>query len=188
MDQDQKDVASAAAVIRALDRHIAALEADVDDTYAQYGLIPSQNQFFQYVSDDQGTLAFDQDAAFVCERIAVVYVEDFFAATGANVAQRTPFDVGIRQEGPGRDITFSRSRLRDGTIQESRRVPWSAFIPIPVFNNGVEYPNTDYIYRLPVEWLIPRGDVVKTDLVRNFTLSRLYDFPRLVMMGYKKFQ
>jgi hypothetical protein len=183
---ETKDVASAAAVIRALDRHIAALEADVDDTYAEYGLRPSPNQFFQYVSDDTGTIALQQDAAFACERIAVCYVEPGFASTDA---ARTPFDVNIRQTGPGRDITFSRARARNSNaVVESRRVPVAAFIPIPApAQVRPEYPNSDYIYTLPVEWLIPRGDVVKTDFAPMADLGRINDFTRVVLLGYKIF-
>lgn len=187
--QTSKDLASVAAVVRALKKHVEALKADVADTYAAYGLVPSQNQFFQYVSDNVGNIALQQDAAFVCERILVIGVT--LSTT------QSPFDIEVRQEGPGRDITFSRAKsLSDNSVIESRRVPWDAFIPLSGFDSWTglpnaysTYPNVDYTYRLPVDWLIPRGDVIKATmpLVVVARGEENATIPKVVLQGYKVF-
>lgn len=188
-------------LLNSLDRHVAALEAEVDDTYAEFGLIPSQNQLHYYVSDTKGTIQLDQDAAFVCLSVILCGPANYISEA-LNVAMAATYVMSVMQAGPKRYITFSLNKAPlpgDNTIMELAGAPTEMFTPI-ANNGGVQPPfrNTDFVYELPVEWQIPRGDTVRALFPQEDFLGfnffpggvlsrRLNAFPKVVLAGYKVF-
>lgn len=188
-------------LLNSLDRHVAALEAEVDDAYAEYGLIPSQDQLHYYVSDTKGTIQFDQDAAFVCLAVILCGPANYISEA-TNVAMAATYVLSVRQAGPKRYVTFSLNKAplpADNTIMELAGAPTEMFMPI-ANNGGIQppYRNADFVYELPVEWQIPRGDVVQALFPQEEFLGfnffpggvlsqRLNAFPKVVLAGYKVF-
>jgi hypothetical protein len=188
-------------LLNSLDRHVAALEAEVDDTYAEYGLIPSQDQLHYYVSNTKGIIQLDQDAAFVCLSVILCGPANYISES-TNVAMTATYVLSVMQAGPKKYITFSRNKAplpTDTSVIELSGAPTEMFVPI-ANNGGIQPPfrNTDYLYELPVEWQIPRGDTVQAlfpqedflgfSFFPGGTLSqRLNAFPKVVLAGYKVF-
>ncbi len=187
-------------MLNALDLHIAALEAEVDEVYEEYGLVPSDNQFFLYVSSNEGIIQLHEDAAFVCEAIMVVGPANNGAAAAGAVLATDTLTLSIQQMGPKHRITFSRNKapnFTDMALLDNGGVSPEAFVPVSNTNGEQPpYTNAEYFYRLPVEWLIPRGDSVQTLFARedllgidvNGTESTRYNaVPHVVLIGYKHF-
>lgn len=180
--------------LAALDSHVAALERDVSDVYAEYGLAPSDNQWFMYTSSSGGNIQCHQDAAFVCEAIMVIgYV---LAGDRSNPPVTNTLTLSVQQMGPRHRMTFSRNKapsVADTGLLDNGGVSPEAFVPVSLANlNITSYNNADYFYRLPVEWLIPRGEAVQTmfagqEVFRTSTATLFNAIPRVVLLGYKVF-
>lgn len=187
----------------ALDMHVRAAEAEIDDMYAEYGLTPSDNQWFVYPSTDLGVIQCQQDAAFVCEAIMVVGAANYtaFLSPSDDVPVTANLTLSIQQMSPQHRVTFSRGKAYntgDNTILDSNGVTPEAFVPVATTPSVVPaFTNADYFYRLPVEWLIPRGDVVQTFFADRSLLgvrpfysalphtTRYSATPHVLLLGYK---
>lgn len=185
--------------LNALDLHVAALQAEIDDVYAEYGLTPSDDQWFTYVSSDRGIIQLHQDAAFVCEAIMVVGAFNTpLSTTDPNNIADT-LTLSIQQMAPKHRITFSRAKgpnFADMTLMDNNGVNPEAFVPVATDNStSPDRVNYDYFYKLPVEWLIPRGDSVQALFTDEAALGvapgiagQAYNaVPKVVLVGYKVF-
>ena len=190
-------------LLNACDRHIAALEAEVDDIYAPYSQIPSENQLHMYVSNRRGIIQLDQDAAFVCLAVMLCGPANFNAGA-VNVPMAATYVLSLRQDGPRKYLTFSRNKSAlstDNNITELNGAPSEMFVPV-ANAGGFEAPfrNADFFYTLAAEWLIPRGESFQAlfpmeDLLGfnaapadgGVISTRMNAFPKVVLVGRKVF-
>lgn len=188
-------------LLNSADRHIAALEAEVEDQYGPFSQVPSQNQAHTYVTDRRGIIQLDQDSAFVC--LAVVLCgQANYISEGLNNPMGPTYVLSVMQAGPRKYMTFSRNKAplpTDNNIIELNGAPTEMFIPIA--NNGgiqPQFRNADFFYRMPIEWQIPRGESIQAlfpeeaslglSFVPGGTLSQRFNaFPKICLAGYKVF-
>jgi len=198
MDLTSRDLKT---LLNSLDRHVAALEAEVDDEYAEYGLVPSQNQLHYYVSNNSGVIQLDQDAAFVCLSVILCGPANYISES-INIAMTATYVLSIMQAGPKKYVTFSRNKAplpTDNSTIELSGASTEMFVPI-ANNGGIQPPfrNTDFVYELPIEWQLPRGETVQALFPQEDFLGfnffpggvrskRLNAFPKVVLAGYKVF-
>ncbi len=179
-------ITSAKKMLMVLDDHIKVLERKDRVLRDEFVSIPSQNQHYFCVSDTNGTIQLFQDAAYVVEQILVISQGSF---------DTTFYQLSIQDTGASRNITLANRPLTNNTTQTnvvpSLAVPPEMFVPLHgVTNeyNGIS-PNVDYWLDLPVEWLLPRGGVLRMLLnptpAATTAVGDSSHFPQVVLSGYK---
>lgn len=190
-------ISSAKNMLRVLNEHLDALDARHQALIDEFVELPSRNQHYFVLSDDNGRLELFQDAAFVVEQIFVV---------GQQLFDETFFQLSIQDNGSSRFITLSNRpavldtytpavvpawpATRFDEIADSNFVPPEMLVPMyGVVNEFAIAPNVDCWLDLPVEWLLPRGDVVLIRLNPIPTTATVAGdvsgVPQVILSGYK---
>lgn len=193
VEQLQEAVDAARRMRNALDAHLSVLDRRVERASAEGRQLPSENLWFVYVSDAQGLIRIQQDAAFIVESVLVVQsVPVYPTLTSVQF-----YEVALKDGNAGRDITgsfhaiYAESPLRE---EDSNFVPGVQFVPLTSFTTGAgsaNFPNVDDWKTTKAEYILPRGSVIKA----SFRSSGVYGvgngfqnaLPTVLLSGYKVF-
>lgn len=190
LDQFQDALDSARRMRNALDAHLAFLDAKSARMSTEGQQIPSENLFFMYVSDAQGLIRLQQDAAFVVESVLVV------ERNGSTPTAPQFYELALKDANAGRDLTGGFHAVYEDsplTEEDTNFVPGRLFVPITQSSTVTVIPNVDDWKTLKAEYVLPRGSVVKaTFRSRGLygvgpTASSDAPLPKVILSGYKVF-
>lgn len=187
----------------ALDAHLTVLDRKAERMSREGRAIPSSNAFFLYVSDQNGVIKLQQDAAFLVESVLVV---DPVLAPGTT----TPlfYEIALKDANSGRDLTTGSpaptltgggSNSGTGTdkyagalsSEPTPFVPGMTFVPVNGYpGDQVFAPNVDDWKTVKTEYILPRGGVVRVVFKSVGATSVGKDgvpYPTVILSGYKVF-
>ena len=193
IDQLQEAVTAARRMRNALDAHLKVLDDRVDRMSEEGLQLPSANMWFFYVSDAQGLIRIQQDAAFIVESVLVVQALPVYpAATSIQF-----YELSLKDANAGRDLTggfhavYAESPLHE---EDTNFVPGVQFVPLTAYTVGTGrdlFPNVDDWKTTKAEYILPRGSVVKPTIRSsgNFGVGAGFqnDPPKVLLSGYKVF-
>lgn len=188
IEQLQDAVEASRRMKNALDAHLRVLDDKSKHLSAEGRQIPSRNNFFLYVSDAQGLIRTQQDAAFVVE--AVVVCEP--AVSPAAAPPLPPFyELSLQDANAGRDLTggFHPLYAEDPVVTEedTNAVPGSLLVPITGAGGfTITLPNVDDWKTSKASYILPRASVVRAVFRTSGTQAPSTN-PKVILAGYKIF-
>jgi len=189
--QLQDAVDAARRMKSALDSHLGVLRMRVKRLSEEGKQIPSQNNFFLYVTGPQGLIRIQQDSAFLVEAVLVVEPQQ----RNPFSAFSTPFyELALKDANAGRDLTGGFHAVYTDnplTEEDTDLVPGGLFVPITGVVNPFlnKVPNVDDWKTTKAEYLLPRGSVVRPTFRSSgtFEVGGATPNPAVILAGYKVF-
>lgn len=130
--------------------------------------------WYSYVADANGSVVFDQDYPFVCEKIAFTMRPTFVGVVG----YQDYFRVRIEDRGTGHPVTLGQRVTVPGAVGTSEVTSAPAFALVPLDRHA-----TEAILVLPVETEFPRGGAVRV-VMEPAPASLAWN--SITLVGYKR--
>lgn len=183
----QSAVDSARRMKHALDAHLGVLAAKKQRLSVEGKQIPSRNNFFFYVSDSNGLIKTQQDAAFIVE--AILVAED-------PTAGEKFYEMALKDANAGRDLTGGFHPIYEDSpvanSEDTNFVPGLLFVPANGRPNfSLWAPNVDDWKTTKASYILPRASVVRAVFRSSGSggVGPGFDstVPTVVLAGYKIF-